>query len=81
MAVDETLEAAGIERIIELVGEVDIVAAVGDKDAELLLSSDEEGRFACCTAKPADSDEAGPDASCARSAIAPLRCGQTNDKY
>jgi hypothetical protein len=37
MAVNETLEAAGFERIIELVCELQVVAAVGDKDAELLF--------------------------------------------
>jgi hypothetical protein len=35
MAVNETLEAAGFERIIELVSELQVFATVGDKDAEL----------------------------------------------
>jgi hypothetical protein len=35
MAVNETLEAAGVERIIELICELQVIAAVGDKDAEL----------------------------------------------
>ena len=35
MAVDETLKAASIERRIELVGELQVVAAVGDEDAKL----------------------------------------------
>src|SRR6516164_5405741 len=43
--------------------------------------SDEVGPPASLTAIPAGSDEAGPDASYARSAIAPLRCGQVTDKY
>src|SRR6516165_4123621 len=43
--------------------------------------SDEVGPPASLTAIPAGSDEAGPDASCARSAIAPLRSQQISDKY
>jgi hypothetical protein len=35
MAVDEALKAASIERGIELVGEVQVVTAVGDEDAKL----------------------------------------------
>ena len=35
MAVDEAFKAASIERRIELVGEVQVVAAVGDEDAKL----------------------------------------------
>jgi hypothetical protein len=37
MAVDEALKAASIERCIELVGEIQVVAAVGDEDAKLAL--------------------------------------------
>ena len=35
VTVDDTLKAASIERRIELVGEVQVVATVGDKDAKL----------------------------------------------
>ena len=79
VAIDETLKAVSIERRIELVGEVQVVAAVGNEDAKLPFVG--RGRPArLLRAIPAGSDEAGPDASCARSAIAPLRCVQINDK-
>src|SRR5262249_37253798 len=46
------------------------------------LPSDEAGRSACCTAIPPGSDEAGPDASYARAAIAaPLPAMQANAKH
>ncbi len=35
VAIDDTLKAASIERVIQLVGEVQVVAAVGDEDAKL----------------------------------------------
>jgi hypothetical protein len=37
MAVDHTFKAATIKRSIELVGEVEVVAAIGDEDAKLTL--------------------------------------------
>src|SRR5262249_53995253 len=37
VAVDETLKAASIERHIQLVGKVQVVAAVGDEGAKLAL--------------------------------------------
>jgi hypothetical protein len=79
VTVDETLEAASIERRIELIGEVEIVPAVGDEDAKLPFVG--RGRLFYLLVIPAGSDEAGPDALRARSAIAPLRCVQSNDKY
>jgi hypothetical protein len=35
MAVHEALKAASVERCIQLVGEVQVAAAVGDKDTKL----------------------------------------------
>ena len=44
VTVDETLEAAGGKRRIELVGKVQVIAAIGNKDAEL-SSVGRPGRF------------------------------------
>ena len=70
-AVDEALKAVSLKRRIKLIGEVQVVATVGDEDAKLALSG-ESGRLACCGVISPGPGEAGPDASCATSAIARL---------
>jgi hypothetical protein len=68
MAVDEAFEAVEIKRCTELVGEIQVMATVRNEERSLPLS--ERGRPACCPAISLGFDEAGPDESCATSAIA-----------
>ena len=72
MAVDDALKAASIERRIELVGEVQVVAAVGDKDAKLApVGRVGFGSLAVELYHRVSAKR--PDASCATSAIARLQ--------
>jgi len=71
VTIDAGFKAISIECGLELVGEVRVIAAVGDENGSLPLSG-ESGRLACCGAMSPRFGEAGPDASCATSAIARL---------
>jgi hypothetical protein len=73
----ETLEAARIERCIALVGEVQVIAIVGNEGAKF----PSVGRGGPVRLLQGDPGGFRQSASCARSGIAPLRCEQINDKY